>query len=98
MQNKTIKKILDAQMSGKLQTDSDIEDFARDSHLRFDDICCVIASHTPELEKCRGCEYIIHRCYHVQPTTPCYLCSRRVQVTDNYVKSKKRYYKASKKD
>ena len=90
MIDKTIQKILKANQEGKLITDSDVYDFARENRLSFDDILCCIANNTPQFEKCWGCENILNRLY-MSSYSECTYCSRRIQCKDNFKQSKKRY-------
>ena len=91
MQNKTIKKIIDAYNLGLLRSDDSTYDWARANRLKVRDVNKCIANHVPEFKACYGCQHITERLYGADFGSPCMHCSRRVTIKDNYVKDTTRY-------
>ena len=90
MTDKTIKKIMDAYNDNKLRSDSDIEDYAKKHHLKFDDILKCIMNHEMIYERCWGCEHIADRAYPGMESQ-CTYCKRRIKIKDNYEKSDEQF-------
>ncbi len=91
MQNKTIEKILTAYTQGLLYSDDSVYDWAKENHIKMNEVFKCIANNRPEWQACYGCTHIIQRFYGGNCDQSCLYCSRRIKVSDNYEKDTTRY-------
>lgn len=91
MQNKTIEKILTAYTQGLLYSDDSVYYWAKENHIKMNEVFKCIANNRPEWQSCFGCTHINERFYGDNCGKACLYCSRRIKISDNYEKDTTRY-------